>query len=971
MRPLQRPVRALAAALTLVPLAPAQEQLEFVDLDEPSGVDVASVGRGLEYPDVDGDGAVEVYTLMGVTDSPTVRIWSTARGRTLRTMPLGFPFINSGALVDDLDADGWPDVVFRSGLTLRATSVRTGRTLWTRVESVAEAADDLCGIPDANGDDVPDVVVGLITTDVIDGSGATITYAGSARLLSGADGALLDETTFLELPFAQFGQRVVSLGDGNGDGHPEVAVGSDMGRAAIWTPNTGTPPTILATPAHLSVPTDPDAYHLVGFGGVGGNHPYLAVGDTEKPAGLITIYSTTTGQEVAHFKNESAPESSVFATFGTDLTDAGDLNGDGVDDLLCSRISAFQGKGWIAYSGNFPFPIIGVDPGGATYGNDDTFHLGRAGDLDGDGRHEFWLGEETPDGINDTGPTRLRAYDIHSSASQPKLEIDDSDGVGLGAALAVLGDLDGDGSDELAVGAPHLPTENGPGSGRVTVFNANGLVLYELSGQAYEQYGAAIVGLDDLDDDDIEDFAVGRPWAQWGLSRRGAVTVVSGATGQTIRNHGGANTGERFGATLARIPDANGDDVDDYAIGAPEYDGSGIAQGRVALYSGADGSLISSMSGPINNARFGTSIAGIDLYADGLGDLLIGAPGAWSSITAFGAGQVWTYVGWSGVAVDTVTGDNALERFGTHVATLGDVDGDGREDWAASSPRYNGLGVDDGRVQVRSGANESLIREHVGGFGEELGSGLVALGDQDNDGVGDYAIGSRAWLALSSLETRGRVAVHSGADGATLEALLSAPVDSLIGFEDDGFGTVLATGGDRDGGGLLDLAIGRPAAVDTGSPIGVATFLAAGTAESWSLRAVGTKLYGAGSPGCAGAQTLSIQEPVEPGDAIQLRLSGLEPGVQPFTVAALDDNEAGVPLPGIGALLHLDLLTIVLTEAAPPATGSYSDFSLPTPNIPSLAGLEIHLQEFVLWPLGCATTTSGWSSSSGVSLVFQ
>lgn len=967
---------SLAGLLLAGPVAASQEQLDHVDLLEPVGDLVGDVFAVSAYPDRDGDQVPDVAYFVGdaYPDEGVLRISSSSSGRVLHSVPIEIDGAFSDFVhVDDLDGDAWPDLLVLDGQRYVGYSVRTGKRLWTTDLYWEFSGNNpaACSIRDATGDGVPDIVVGAIYHTWQTPLGE-IFEGGAAYVFSGASGALLEIRTFAAstLSFGdRWGKCLANLGDLDGDGFDAVAIGSETAKAAIFEPLTpGGAFQYIGPGSQVNDPANYETRRITGFGGSNGDHPYVAVADFfDQPGGNVVIYSATTGAELAHLIHPYySPVLLEQWGFGVRVDGVGDLDGDGHDDLLVSCYPDAGDPEWIAYSGAPGFAKIGQDWTSATITG---LRVADAGDVDGDGLDEFWMRSSTSSGAADVGPSWLRLRGLTGSFPEYQLALDGSDGVGLGSAVAVLDDLDGDGRAELAVGAPNHASGAGVAAGRVTVLDADGQVLYTLDGQPLEQFGAAIAALDDLDGDGTGDFAVGHPWSQSGQTRRGRVTVYSGATGQVLRSHGGPVTGSMHGSAIARIPDVNSDGVDEYAIGAPNYDSGGWAVGRVALYSGASGAFLWDAKGTLNDSRLGASIAGADLDGDGRGEVLAGAPGAWSSIAAYAAGQVWRFEGATGVVESVVGGSNPLEGFGTRVVGLGDVDGDDIDDWAASAPLYNGSDVDDGRVVVRSGATGAVVRTHVGLFGEQLGAGLAAVGDQDNDGRADYAIGSPYWLSFFTFQTRGQVLVISGRTGATIESLLSSPLTGP--FENDGFGTVLAAGGDRDGGGLGDLAIGRPVAGDKTSDFGSDAFLAVGEVDCWSLRALGTEHFGAGTAGCAGPNVLQVLEPAAPGDDLLVRLSALEPGTFSVFWVATNSNPTGVVLPGTGALLHLDVLTIVLSLTSPPAAAEFSDRVIAIPDKPALSGLALHLQEFVLWPLGCPSLPLYISSSNGVTVVLQ
>lgn len=164
---------------------------------------------------------------------------------------------------------------------------------------------------------------------------------------------------------------------------------------------------------------------------------------------------------------------------------------------------------------------------------------------------------------------------------------------------------------------------------------------------------------------------------------------------------------------------------------------------------------------------------------------------------------------------------NQFERFGFAVGAMGDLDGDGVEDFAVGSPYFEdtATGYRVGRAQIFSGRDGSLIREHREAvlWAVALGWSFARIGDANRDGVADYAIGDPgAWSAdehCNGTECGGAVWIYSGRDGELLTYL-----SGHGGF----FGESIAEVGDVDGDGVSDLAVGAsleldPSKVDTGA----------------------------------------------------------------------------------------------------------------------------------------------------------
>ena len=195
--------------------------------------------------------------------------------------------------------------------------------------------------------------------------------------------------------------------------------------------------------------------------------------------------------------------------------------------------------------------------------------------------------------------------------------------------VAVVGDVNGDGVPDLAVGQPHLD--------RVVICSgADGTRLHTLrapSPQPFARFGAALAGVGDVNDDGVPDLAVGAPGQDVeDRDDEGAVLIFSGADGTRLRTLRAPSPQPfaNFGAALAGVGDVNDDGVPDLAVGAPNQaveDDRGA--GAVLIFSGADGTRLRTLRAPRPQpfANFGAALAGVgDVNDDGVPDLAVGAP---------------------------------------------------------------------------------------------------------------------------------------------------------------------------------------------------------------------------------------------------------------------------------------------------------------------------------------------------------
>jgi hypothetical protein len=705
---------------------------------------------------------------------------------------------------------------------------------------------------DVNGDGYLDVVVGA---PYHDGSGPTVVDGGRLCVFYGSAGGLSsspDQTFTGVVAGSHMGFAVAPAGDVNADGYADLVAGQP--HIHFFVPNDGVAWILLGSPAGLNYsgyrPTggatqEMLGYAVAGVGDVDGDgYDDVAVGapgtTTLFPSdGSVYVYRGSSGGLLAvplitrHGFSDSC-------RYGAAVAGPGDVNGDGYADVLVGAPGAVGG---IVAPGT-PGAVAGAAPVGYAeviagsssgvpsvfwqqYGSGlggDNFGaaVATAGDLNGDDYADFVVaGDRWPQPAVRQGRATVWLGGATAAAFDNDL-LGGATGDALGASVATAGDVDGDGFSDLAIGIPGATVAQ-PADGEVALWRGSASKPVpapapfwpEVEGEAGASLGLAVAGGIDARKAGVDDLFAAAPYADAGFTDAGRIRVAESNWPWPTFAPGSVATGSQAGALLgnemARAGDVNGDGYEDLITGSARYSTGTPDEGIAELYYGGPDGLSAgswTFEGPEPYFNAGSDVDAGDFNGDGWTDLLVGS---WSANgNAFdGSARVFrgSLAGPEPVAswvTPPVGGDTWL---GYRIAT-GDWDADGYDDAAIGAPNASSPEFHEGRVDVYFGGPGGLdpsptwvleMDQASAAFGYAVGN----AGDVNGDGVADLLVGARdapgGGRAHLFFGSRSREVPHPG------DARTFAPDVPTISF-----GAAVAGVGDIDKDGYGDFVVGAP-----------------------------------------------------------------------------------------------------------------------------------------------------------------
>jgi hypothetical protein len=387
--------------------------------------------------------------------------------------------------------------------------------------------------------------------------------------------------------------------------------------------------------------------------------------------------------------------------FGVSVAGAGDVDNDGRADLI---VGATDGVGGSAQIGE-AHVFSGLDgsllhsfealAGGTSFGS----AVDGAGDVDGDGFADLIVGAKY-DGTFAIFAGAVRLYSGRTGALL-RTFLGDGEGDRLGHSVSAAGDVNGDGFDDVIAGAV-FDNNQGFWSGSARVWSGKtGQVLHQFNGNSeFDFFGVSVSGAGDVNADGRPDLIVGADGDEGSIPGSGSARVFSGATGAVLHTFFGDAPNDSFGFSVSGAGDVDGDGHGDLFVGAWGSDASAPEAGMARVYSGSTGAVLHTFHGDSANDRFGYSVSGAgDFDGDSVPDLVVGAYTDGPEGAATGAIHVFS--GANGSRLASVLGAEAGDSFGSSVSSAGDVDADGVSDLVVGAPHASSS--DAGSAHVLAG----------------------------------------------------------------------------------------------------------------------------------------------------------------------------------------------------------------------------------------------------------------------------
>jgi len=759
----------------------------------------------------------------------------------------------------DINGDGYNDIIIGSpgNNTVGSSAGRVfiyfgGTSIGTMPDVVltAQATGDYfgCSVSDAgdlNGDGFGDFIVGAMYADApANNSGKAYIYFGGNEISNTANLTISGTATndFL-------GSSVACAGDVNGDGYSDVLVGAAFGNKAYIFFGGANMNNVADVNLTGEVTGDNFGFSVSGAGDINGDgYSDVIVGAPYYTSGVIgdagRAYLYYGGASMNNTADVIFTGTVMSNALGYSVSNAGDVNGDGYEDIIIGAPFSSSGQANIYFGGAAPDNTADVVFTGQATNDEFGVSVACAGDVNCDGYSDVIVGSL----LNDLAGTNYGAAFVYFGG----ISIDNiADAVFTGSAAAddfgysvqSAGDVNGDGINDFLISSPYV---SGTMTGKVYLYSnsmtGNDVADLKLWGPTYLGYfGHFVSGAGDLNGDGYGDYCYS--------NYQGALCIFFGGTalhstpdltvnsvlpgyitasvadcagdvngdgyddiivGNYLANYaliyyGGTSMdtladvtlsgANQFGVSVAGAGDVNGDGFADVIVGSL---GTGTNPNKAYIYFGGRpmNNLPDLILRSYNDLSYPTISSAGDVNKDGYSDIIVGNISA-NSYT----GQVSLYYG--GSAMDTTkdvifSGAATGDQFGYSVGS-GDFNNDGYSDILAGANYNNDGGSAAGKVYIYYGSAyiDNTVDVSIPGIpNERLGRNVTDAGDVNNDGFDDI-------LASSNYGGDGRAYVYFG--GSYISTTPSITMAATRTGEV--LGAVVKSAGDINKDGFSDLII--------------------------------------------------------------------------------------------------------------------------------------------------------------------